>query len=440
MPAPRAWSGRRSSWRAQAARRTAARPEQHGCDRAGKPGGERERGARDGVAARRQYEHRVAERHDARHAALARRGAGPWVSKLVSVGNEADIGVGELVELLAATRPRASSSFSRDGARRRASARAARKAHAAGKAIVAYKLGRSTLGEKAALSHTGALAGTDAALDAYFRDCGIVRVDMLETLLEIAPLLAGRKPPDLSRPGKVFVVTTTGGGAASVVDRLGMHGVELAAPIMDLTMAGTGRNYADALEKGARTDCDAVVACVGSSAQFHPDIAVEPIIRSPKVKPVVAFFTPQADRSLALAAAHGIPAFRTPEACADALAAFFSWRSPRAAYAWHPAPCRISRSSSSPISASGCALGDRRAPDFAHRIAYPVAVKTLEAHKTERGGVILGVANDAELRHKAAALGNRVLVQRMERGLLKRSSGTAAIRSLGRWCWSAWAA
>ena len=320
-------------------------------------------------------------------------------------------------------RARASSSFSRDGARRRA-CRAARKAHAAGKAIVAYKLGRSTLGEKAALSHTGALAGTDAALDAYFRDCGIVRVDMLETLLEIAPLLAGRKPPDLSRPGKVFVVTTTGGGAASVVDRLGMHGVELAAPIMDLTMAGTGRNYADALEKGARTDCDAVVACVGSSAQFHPDIAVEPIIHSPKVKPVVAFFTPQADRSLALAAAHAIPAFRTPEACADALAAFFSWRSPRAtprvaSGSVSDQPFELLANLGIPVAPWAIA----EAPDFAHRIAYPVAVKTLEAHKTERGGVILGVANDAELGHRAAALGNRVLVQRMERGLLEAIVG-----------------
>ena len=270
---------------------------------------------------------------------------------MVSVGNEADIGVGELVELLAARRAHARHrpflETVRDAARL-----AARKAHAAGKAIVAYKLGRSTLGEKAALSHTGALAGTDAALDAYFRDCGIVRVDMLETLLEIAPLLAGRKPPDLSRPGKVFVVTTTGGGAASVVDRLGMHGVELAAPIMDLTMAGTGRNYADALEKGARTDCDAVVACVGSSAQFHPDIAVEPIIHSPKVKPVVAFFTPQADRSLALAAAHAIPAFRTPRHAPTPWPPFSPGARRVQHHAWHPAPCRISRSSSSPISAS----------------------------------------------------------------------------------------
>lgn len=358
---------------------------------------------------------------------LLSRGAarGLGFSKLVSVGNEADIGVGELVELLAAdAATRVIVLFLetvRDAARL---ARAARKAHAAGKAIVAYKLGRSTLGEKAALSHTGALAGTDAALDAYFRDCGIVRVDMLETLLEIAPLLAGRKPLDLSRPGKVFVVTTTGGGAASVVDRLGMHGVELAAPIMDLTMAGTGRNYADALEKGARTDCDAVVACVGSSAQFHPDIAVEPIIRSPNVKPVVTFFTPQADRSLALAAAHGIPAFRTPEACADALAAFFSWRSPRAkprvaSGSVSDQPFELLANLGIPVAPWAIA----EAPDFAHRIAYPVAVKTLEAHKTERGGVILGVANDAELRQKAAALGNRVLVQRMERGLLEAIAG-----------------
>jgi hypothetical protein len=50
-------------------------------------------------------------------------------------------------------------------------------------------------------------------------------------------------------------------------------------------------------------------------------------------------------------------------------------------------------------------------------------LKTLEAHKTERGGVVLGVADQAELRQKAAALGARVLVQRMERGLLEAIVG-----------------
>src|SRR6185295_7994453 len=106
-----------------------------------------------------------------------------------------------------------------------------------------------SVGNEAARSHTGALAGTDAALDAFFRDCGIVRVDMLETLLEIAPLVASRMPLTLKRAGRVSVVTTTGGGAASVVDRLGMRGVELAAPTLDLTMAASGQDYGSALAK-----------------------------------------------------------------------------------------------------------------------------------------------------------------------------------------------
>src|SRR5207245_2502490 len=110
---------------------------------------------------------------------------------------------------------------------------AARGAHAAGKPVVAYKLGRSALGEALARSHTGALAGLDAALDAFFRDCGILRVDMLETLVEIAPLVAGRRPPQLGRAPRVAAVTTTGGGAATVADRLGLHGIETAAPASD---------------------------------------------------------------------------------------------------------------------------------------------------------------------------------------------------------------
>jgi len=234
---------------------------------------------------------------------LLSRGAarGLGFAKLVSVGNEADLGVGELVELLAADPgTRVILLFLetiRDAERL---ARAARAAHAAGKAVVAYKLGRSALGEAAALSHTGALAGADAALEAYFRDCGILRVDMLETLLEVPPLLSGRKALNRKGPGRVAVVTTTGGGAASVVDRLGMRGVELAAPIMDLTMAASGQNYAEALEKASASECDLVVACVGSSAQFHPELAVQPIIQSRSAKPMACFFTPHAERSLEL--------------------------------------------------------------------------------------------------------------------------------------------
>src|SRR5207248_8055579 len=142
---------------------------------------------------------------------LLSRGAarGLGYAKLVSIGNEADLSVGELVELLvddADTKVIALFLETVRDAERLA--HAARKAHAAGKPIVAYKLGRSALGEELARSHTGALAGTDVALDAFFRDCGIVRVDMLESLIEIAPLLRNREPPNLRRQARVAVVTT----------------------------------------------------------------------------------------------------------------------------------------------------------------------------------------------------------------------------------------
>src|SRR6266568_3768846 len=386
---------------------------------------------------------------------LLSRGAarGVGFAKLVSLGNEADIGAGELVELLAEDADTQVILLFletvRDAERLAA---AARRAHAAGKPVVAYKLGRSQLGEALARSHTGALAGADAALDAYFRGCGIVRVDMLETLLEIAPLVAGRKPPDLERAARVAVVTTTGGGAASVVDRLGMFGIETVAPdskspIVDLTMAATAEQYTAVLDDlFASAQCDGVLAVVGSSAQFHPQLAVEPIVRSKKknAKPLAVFLTPHAERSLVLLAECGIAAFRTPEACADALAAYFAWRSPRARIAaastgWPPDLPRRGRFDEAQALALFASLGIPVAehaiaqpPGYAHAIPYPVAAKALSAdilHKTEAGAVCLGIADRTEFDREVRAMLERVvaargvLVQKMESGLAEAIVG-----------------
>jgi acyl-CoA synthetase (NDP forming) len=259
-----------------------------------------------------------------------------------------------------------------------------------------------------------------------------VRVDLLETLVEIAPLLAGRKPVRLDRKPRVAVVTTTGGGAASVVDRLGLAGIETwspdsRSPIVDLTMAATPQKYAATLEQLlAAPECDAVLACVGSSAQFHPEVAVEPIVKGPRSKPVVTFFTPHAERSLALAAAEGIPAFRTPEACADAVAAFLRWTAPRETPALS-APDFLPENPFELFAALGIPVAPwaiAEAPDFAHAVAYPVAVKRLEAHKTERAGVVLGVGSRGEFDKAVKKLDTpRVLVQRMESGLAEAIVG-----------------
>ena len=378
----------------------------------------------------------------------AARGLG--FSKLVSVGNEADVGVGELVELLAADpETRLILLFLetvRDAARLAAGARLA---HAAGKPVVAYKLGRSKLGERLARSHTGALAGEDAALDAYFRDCGILRVDMLETLIEIGPMLSERRPPDLVRPPRVSVVTTTGGGAASVVDRLGTVGIETVtpgsdAPITDLTMGKKSATYGAVVgELLEFPGNDAVLAVVGSSAQFHPRHAVEPIIAAAKGggKPLAVFLTPQADESLALLAQAGVAAFRTPEACADAFHAYFSWKTPGTRKVenppvWPKGIPRKGRLTEAEAMALFASLGVpvvesaiARAPDYVHSLQYPVVAKIVSAeiaHKSDVGGVLLGIKDREEFAVRIPHLphaGDTILVQRMEQGLAEAIIG-----------------
>jgi acyl-CoA synthetase (NDP forming) len=249
----------------------------------------------------------------------------------------------------------------------------------------------------------------------------------------------------------VAVVTTTGGGAASVVDRLGMLGIETvapnsASPIIDLTMTATAEQYTAALDELlASPRCDGVLAVVGSSAQFHPELAVEPVVRSRKnAKPLAVFLTPHAERSLALLARSGIAAFRTPEACADALAAAFAWRSPRiraaaASTEWPTDFHRRGRLDEAQALALFASLGIpvaehaiARPPGYAHAIPYPVAAKALCAdilHKTEAGALCLGIADRVELDRGIRAMLERVpaardvLVQKMESGLAEAIVG-----------------
>jgi acyl-CoA synthetase (NDP forming) len=239
------------------------------------------------------------------------------------------------------------------------------------------------------------------------------------------------------------VVTTTGGGAASVVDRLGLHGIETVAPgsdapIIDLTMAGTSAQYAATLASLlASPECDAVLAVVGSSAMFHPQHAVEPILGAPRAaKPLAAFLTPHAEQSLALLARAEVPAFRTPEACADAFRAYFAWKEPRRNESRDVVEIQIEKKkfdekSSLDLFASlgvpVVASQVTKAPRFEHGLPYPVAAKILSAeiaHKTEAGGVILGIANEAEFSDKVKQLkSSEVLVQAMQFGLAEAIIG-----------------
>src|SRR5258706_7968340 len=143
-------------------------------------------------------------------------------AKLVSVGNECDLGVGEIADMLVDDPATGAillflETF-RDADRLTL---AARRAYAAGKPVIAYKLGRSNVGREVATSHTGAMTGPDEIANAFFRENGIIRVDMMESLFETPRLVLGHKPP---RGRRVAVVTRTRGAAAMVGDRLGALG------------------------------------------------------------------------------------------------------------------------------------------------------------------------------------------------------------------------
>jgi acetate---CoA ligase (ADP-forming) len=393
-------------------------------------------------------------------------------SRLISVGNEVDLAVGEIADLLVDDpKTRAILLFMetlRDGERL---ARAARRAHAAGKPVIAYKLGRSDIGQELAKSHTGAIAGSDATFDAFCRRHGIARVSMFESLVDAPALLVDRPPPTGKR---VAVATTTGGGAAMVVDSMAMAGLDIVDPpqvlvdwlkplgiaagegkLVDLTLAGAKPEIvAGTIERLlADPGNDAVIFVVGSSAQFNPELAVEPLLRFAKSeKPFAVSLTPAAEKSLGLLTAAGVPAFRHPESCAEAMALCLLRPTPQPVPALATPPGsalaaletgRQSGFDESRASALFAALGvpmakavtvpdARRVGSAVDEVGAPVALKVLSAdiaHKTEAGGVALGLmdgqtaavaAREIEKRVKAHSPHAKLdgfLVQKMERGL-----------------------
>ena len=395
-------------------------------------------------------------------------------AKLVSVGNECDLGVGEIAGMLVDD-PATSvillflETF-RDADRLAA---AARRAYAAGKPVIAYKLGRSSVGREVATSHTGAMTGPDEIASAFFRDHGILRVDMLESLFETPRLVLGHKPP---RGRRVAVVTGTGGAAAMVVDRLGALGAEvvppsdaviarLAAkdipvapvPLTDMPMgqSESGRYPAILSELLGSDHCDAVVAVVGSSSR-NTRVIVERVLKAQSrgAKPLAVFLAPRAEEGLALLEENGVAGFRTPESCADAVSAYLNWRAPveresradneiaaAAVLASRTDARRLNeRDSYGLFAALGIPVAQGRVLTVAEDCAGMggrVAVKILSVdieHKTDAGLVRLDVPaadahEEAERMLKEArarlpqARVDGVLVQRMERGLAEAIVG-----------------
>ncbi len=381
---------------------------------------------------------------------------GIGLRQVVTTGNEADVSALEAMRAIA-EEPECSGVLGyveslTDGP-------ALQELAASGVPVALLKAGRSEAGQRAAASHTGALAAGDRVVDAALRQLGIVRVDDVDELLDVADAFAQPRRPAGPR---VAVVTTSGGSGILAADAIEQHGLLLAqlttdteAALRDVVPAfGSAANPVDvtatvmndpslfdrALDAVAGDpEVDAVVACfcVLTGDDVTQVVSSLQRVAASSGKPVLVARTGAEhlapDASAALRTA-GIPAYPTPARAVRAAAALWQVSRPRRSRL-DRAAAPVGRSASTPNAGTTEAdlktlLASVGLPVPRHRLATDSddavsavaevggravlkAVVPGLLHKTEAGGVALDVtASDAAATFdRLAALGGQVLVE-----------------------------
>jgi acetyl coenzyme A synthetase (ADP forming)-like protein len=204
------------------------------------------------------------------------------ISQFVSVGNKADVSGNDLIEfwekdpgtdlillyLESFGNPR----------------RFTRIARRVGKVkpIVAVKSGRTGAGARAAASHTGSLAGSDAAVDALCLQSGVIRTDTIEELFDVAMLLAHQPVP---RGRRVGIITNAGGPAIMASDACESHGLEIPALAEATAAALRGFLPPEASTKNP-------VDMIASAAPASFEKAIRLVAGDPGVDALLAIYVP----------------------------------------------------------------------------------------------------------------------------------------------------
>lgn len=276
------------------------------------------------------------------------RGAGVGFSRIISLGNQAGVTEADIIETIASeSHTKVLTAYIEgvsDGKKFLENAsRVSRHIP-----IIALKVGRGSGGVKAITSHTGALAGTEAAYEAAFRRAGILRAKTLEEMFDWARAFAWLELPHGNR---VAVLTNAGGPGIIAVDALEAVGMKL-APLTDNTknflrqrvppaasienpvdiLAGSGpATYALCLDALLSDETvDAVVVMTAPQDWFAPISLAEVVgeIRNSPIgqqKPVLAVIMGLASTSEATETLHRrhTPNFAFPERVASTLAAMW---------------------------------------------------------------------------------------------------------------------
>ena len=341
---------------------------------------------------------------------------------------------------------------------------AARKARAAGKKVVVVKAGGSEESRKAALAHTGSLAGSAEVFDAFAHDAGVLRVDNLEDMIEASEFYARARP----LKGRCIAVMTNSGALKSLMTEAAeTHGVELAR----LAPETTGRlraalhdaEVANPFDTKRTIRADEYLGCVRA---LHDDPGVDMVllaeelpraagierkvanltalnqfVASEAIKPVAAFSpltfrdtdymlemrarlpavpwmrdVGKTFRLLGRVAAPALTPVVAPDApVAETKSAIARWRARAACLS---APTALNEAESKALIADWglrapdeCVVGSvEEAVAAAARIGFPVVMKAVCAaipHKSDAGLVLLGIGDEAAARTAAETILSR---------------------------------
>jgi acetyl coenzyme A synthetase (ADP forming)-like protein len=397
---------------------------------------------------------------------------GLGLSAFVSVGNKADVSSNDLLEwweddpatdvvllyVESFGNPRRFGRLARRVARR--------------KPILALKSGTTAAGQRAASSHTAALAGSEAAVDALFHQAGVTRAASLEELVDVATLLSSQPEP---KGRQVAVLTNAGGLGILCADACEAAGLELpelsnktrealaallsseasVANPVDMLGGATAAAYAQALPiLLADAQVDAAIVLFVPTVTATADEVANVIARAAaehagERKPVLAVVMSASGIPAALRADGGhVAAFAYPESAARTLghaAARAAWL--RRPHGTVPELDGIDSEASERVIERALAAGDdvwldpaaarallraygvhtveervaasvEDALAAAAELGFPVVAKSAAAgaHKTETGGVALDLAYGDAVRVAVERIGTPVLIQPMVRG------------------------
>jgi len=386
-------------------------------------------------------------------------------SRFASLGNQADLGATELVQALGThEHTRLIALYLEDFRDGRAFARAARTAVDAGKPVVALAIAGGAVTTRAVASHTGALASDDAAIDALLEGAGVHRVRTPQELIDTSSVLLRCR----SMGGRRVTVLADGGGHGSIAaaesERRGLTLPELSPELRRSLRAGlpdaaavsnpvdlaggaeqdvhTFDRVAYAVLDSGETDALLVTGYFGGYAEYGPEVADEELRAAAMIsevaavtgRPIVVHTMFAAGAAAVALRETGVPVYATIEQATAALRRL----TPRP-------PAREIPALPEPAPAIGPAAADNydRARELlaaggvpfvasrtvgtntedvltaADELGYPVALKALgRLHKSDAGGVVLGLgdalalqAAHAELRHRLGA--ERFSVERM---------------------------